>query len=429
VEIVYGAGWDVVSRVFVGAVPVAEARRRDAAGEPVSVGVVLGDHVVAVLDRHGWYMGLWLLDPAGRRVLMADFRELAPDRLMLRQIRGWRFSEGEQEGDRGVGRYSVTVDLEYECARVSYEPKGAAGSSRSTTYPLDVEGLWQARPVLEDQSRLLPSIPLAATDLELFGRWDEPPRLTALQVPLLAGAVMDDPVDPMVMARLVDDAPTDPSWTAPVPDRAPDFETWFSHGATVTFNDQDNGGQLSVISAGVLRMPTGRWMATEPGWSTPQFKPFTVTIPPGAYPVRLVLVHWDSGHQGGAAAIRLDLTDGQVVTWEMALRERQDVRMLGDGEFYGFGVDGGMASLLDEAAFPVIQALSAPDVEFDEAYGWASDPGWADLTIPGVDANVIAVTAAMGDGAYPTWIGRTGTGEIASVVVDLEILRTATIEP
>jgi len=38
-----------------------------------------------------------------------------------------------------------------------------------------------------------------------------------------------------------------------------------------------------------------------------------------------------------------------VVAWELALRAGQDPRLLGDGEFYGFGVDAGMACLVAAA--------------------------------------------------------------------------------
>jgi hypothetical protein len=93
----------------------------------------------------------------------------------------------------------------------------------------------------------------------------------------------------------------------------------------------------------------------------------------------------------------------------MALRDGQDLRELDEEESYGFGVDGGMASLLDEAAFPVTEAS-------DNADAWFDDPGHASLTLPGLDANVIATTTAMGDGGYPTWIGRTTTGDVTCVV-------------
>jgi hypothetical protein len=431
VEIVYGLGWDVQRGAFVGVFPLVEAQRRDAAGEPYSMCVVVENRILAILDRHGWYTALWLFDEAGRRVFKADYRELKPNRLMLCHVEQWQYHhDGEREGDPTVGRLTLSIDMTQQLAWGSHSPNGVNDYSSGLSRAIDLDRLWQAKPTLSaDPTTLLPTIPIECLHTELLGRWGQPPTPQHEHLQVLSTAATEAPVDPQILAARVNHAPASPPWRIPSPYPPAGFEAWFTDGASVTFEGRDSHGRLRVVSAGMLRMPTGRWMATEPGWSTERFEPFTVTVPPGAYPVRLVFVEWDNGYQDGAAAMRLDITESRATTWEMALREGQDWRMLDDGGFYGFGVDGGMASLLDEAAFPVIQALSQDDVDFEEAYGWASSPGWADLTLPDVDANVIAATTALGDGAYPTWIGRTSTGEIASLVVDLEQLRSATIQP
>src|SRR5436309_8977969 len=49
-----------------------------------------------------------------------------------------------------------------------------------------------------------------------------------------------------------------------------------------------------VLPAGVLRLPTGRLVAVDPSWLSggrpPGIGPFTVTVPPGGYPLTLALL-------------------------------------------------------------------------------------------------------------------------------------------
>ncbi|HEX5144163.1 MAG TPA: DUF4241 domain-containing protein [Mycobacterium sp.] len=424
-EIVYGAGWDAQRRVFVGVVPFAEAQRRDAAGEPYSMGVVVGDRMVAVLDRHGWYVVLWLFDEQCRRTLMADFRELEPGRIMVRRVARWLHREGEPDGGHGVHRYTLTIDAAKAIVHGAYST--FYSGHRINGGSIDVQRLWQPKPVLGDPSMLLPTIPIELVNPELLGQWNQPPIPHHEHVQPLADAPADAPVDPHVLAALFDHTPAEPSWRAPVAYPPADFDAWFVDGAAVTMDRDGRTGRLRLDTVGSLLMPTGRWMAAEPGWSADRFNPFTVTVPPGTYPVTLVFVDWDNGWHDGAAAMRLDLDKGPVATWEMAVHQGEHVRLLDEDRLYGFSVDGGLASLFDEAAFPVIEWLS--DDDNDDAYDWISTGDWKNLTVPGTDANVIAVVTARGDGRYPTWIGRTTDGQVTSIVVDLIQLRYATIQP
>jgi hypothetical protein len=41
---------------------------------------------------------------------------------------------------------------------------------------------------------------------------------------------------------------------------------------------------------------------------------------------------------------------------------------------------------------------------------------------PASGLNVVIFNCGMGDGYYPTWVGRTAAGELACFVADLEVL-------
>lgn len=48
---------------------------------------------------------------------------------------------------------------------------------------------------------------------------------------------------------------------------------------------------------------------------------------------------------------------------------------------------------------------------------------------PDSGTNLIAFASGWGDGAYPTWIGRTADGEVACFVADMLVLHDAAVLP
>ena len=118
----------------------------------------------------------------------------------------------------------------------------------------------------------------------------------------------------------------------------------------------------------------------------------------------------------GSVAVRLDIRYGRVDTWELATRAGQDLRLLNDNEALGFDVDGGRAAFFDEAA------RDAALVDPRRLYDSLDELGYAELYDTAAGANVFAVNAIVGDGTYPTWIGRDAAGEVVCFVMDLEQL-------
>lgn len=50
------------------------------------------------------------------------------------------------------------------------------------------------------------------------------------------------------------------------------------------------------------------------------------------------------------------------------------------------------------------------------------DDETGELTDPDSGANLIAFSTGWGDGCYPTWIGRSASGDIACFVADMHVL-------
>ncbi|GIE55721.1 hypothetical protein BJY16_004277 [Actinoplanes octamycinicus] len=180
---------------------------------------------------------------------------------------------------------------------------------------------------------------------------------------------------------------------------------------------------------GDLTLPTGQLAAFDPGVTDEEDEPFSVTVAPGRYRMVgwvAVLEKEEREWQRRVAAVQLVIRDEPAVSWELALVDGDDPDALEEGEFYGYGVDTGAGAFAD---ISVSRALARWDSEeFEETF----DPeDFPDEPVPGLfdrvidrrtGGNVIMVESGWGDGYYPTFIGRTATGEVASFVTDFLVL-------
>ncbi|GAB1646221.1 DUF4241 domain-containing protein [Krasilnikovia sp. MM14-A1259] len=185
-----------------------------------------------------------------------------------------------------------------------------------------------------------------------------------------------------------------------------------------------DSGDLAIAStkpAGVLRLPTGQLVAADPSWlpSARQLgiAPYTVTVPPGSYPVALAMVSLP-GEQRVAAA-KLTIRDQPVTAWEMALRPGQNPATLTAGQAFTVGVDSGTIAIFDGSVLDAAVRRSADDPR-------SFDLGENDSTTASIDAaskaNLVAFRTGWGDGAYPAWIGRTANGAVGCFLFDMTML-------
>lgn len=184
----------------------------------------------------------------------------------------------------------------------------------------------------------------------------------------------------------------------------------------------DNGDVAvsEVRPAGVLQLPTGQLVATDPSWLNPGsplgIGPYTATVPPGAYPLTLALLRWTDLR---VAAARLTFSAEPVVGWDMALRPGQDPSTLRPGYFFGVGVDAATIALFDAVALDAATRLETTDMNAFYA-PHADQPLEHPALVPG--ANAIAFDTGWGDGSYPVWVGRTGDGAVGCFIVDMLML-------
>jgi hypothetical protein len=181
---------------------------------------------------------------------------------------------------------------------------------------------------------------------------------------------------------------------------------------------------------GQVVLPTGQVVGCDPLVFADAQPPFTVTIPPGAYPLHawVAVLHHDGGSEWErrVAALQLVIRAQPTIRWELALTDGQDQTDLGDGEYFGYIVDAGTATLADLTAARALEEWDFDQV--DKVFVAARLP---EKPVPGAigavtdqatGANILTVCSGWGDGVYPTFVGYTPHGEVASFVTDFMVV-------
>ncbi len=387
VEIRYCEGWDPAEKALVGGLPEAVARERDETGAEYAVAIARPDSatpsVLIEVCRRAHYFGVWQFDELGRRRARRGYRELADGRLFLLESEVWQYhSEAQDEFDKDAPHEEV----QYEVSGRGLRFRG--GGERA--------GLLQDYPRF-DSDALFRAVPA-------FGDWA---GLAGIDATRLRVAPVDAPA-------------AERPWRAPEPLRPVGVDDMFRPGLSGEGPDGE-AVAVAVVDGGRLVLPTGRLVAADPAFLMSKEEPFEATVPPGGYQVWLSMAVLSEDHQQVAGA-KLVIRDEPALTWEPALRPRQDVRLLGDEQFYGVGVDGGMAAFYDAAAAGSLESIveEMPGALFERVYEAA---GAAEVVDPGSGANLIAFESGWGDGSYPVWLGRTAAGEVAAFVIDFLVLR------
>lgn len=374
-EAVYCDGWDAAA---VNPLTPAAARARDAVGAPYTAVLLLDGRPHAVLDM-SWsdsYLRLSRFDAADRQLSRHVLRGTGDGDLFLREARTWHGppDAGRYEYPHVSARTFTTHHLDGRRTDI-VEPRGDLGERHESA---------SVEPP--------PRVPVPA-----FGRWHEVLGLAGdAAVRIVDAAGHDLPVR-------AGPAP----WQPPRPYEPEGLDLLFEPGAVVEL-----GGRrvrVSVEAAGPLLLPSGRLVAADPSSLDSDAEPFTDVAPAGAYPVTLSVATFDDEprHRRVCAA-RLDIRDRPVARWELALRDGQDPLDLGYREYFGFGVDAGMACFVD---------VDAADRMRD---AWHALDGLVEPRHRTLDAGaMVAWSSGWGDGQYPTWIGRAADGEPVCFLADM----------
>lgn len=242
------------------------------------------------------------------------------------------------------------------------------------------------------------------TDRPGFGSWRDLLALVGIKDADLSGTEAAPPL------AVNDDGAR---WAPGHPFRPGDLEAMFTPGARA--QEAGDPVEIEVVDAGEVKLSSGVLLATDPGYLTqalPAWEgPLTARFAPGSYPVQLSIAQNLANDWGTVAGARIIVSDKPVVSWELGLREAQHEIDLGDGEFYGLGVDTGIASFTDvEAVSSVADPAQEVSAALDDWHGTVDDGA------------LVMWHAGYGDGSYPVWVGRDADGAVAVFVADMLVL-------
>lgn len=106
------------------------------------------------------------------------------------------------------------------------------------------------------------------------------------------------------------------------------------------------GEELDILNIGTCSIPSGKLVAGDSLVTLPDENliPYIQETPIGEFPVDIyVLTNHDR-----YAAIRIKFNDNKAVYFENGMKGNEDLEgEIKEGDFYGFGVDAGMASITD----------------------------------------------------------------------------------
>jgi hypothetical protein len=172
------------------------------------------------------------------------------------------------------------------------------------------------------------------------------------------------------------------------------------------------------VTIGKLKIVSGRVVACDPMLIEEYGKPFTQRFPTGEFPVQLSIAKFDNGET--LAFARINFSDVPVEKWEYALLEDQSPAPLEGERKYGYVVDSGVGSFMDEEsskAFNKNQASSFEGElykEMDKHYHHR----WRYALYNFGDHNLASFSTGFGDGRYATYIGFDASGKPCRLVTD-----------
>ena len=169
----------------------------------------------------------------------------------------------------------------------------------------------------------------------------------------------------------------------------------------------ENGETVTtrIADAGALVLPTGRIVASDPILD-PFSKPFTISVPSGAYPVLLSLIKDD------VALVMVHFAEGTPVRWESA---RPDC----------FGVDSATGCLMDYRVCRFLRrkAESADYEKYSRRFEGALDEHdgmWGSCSLNSASgANVVLFHTWGGDGVFPAFYGFDSHDQLLCLVIDM----------
>ncbi|MDR2869699.1 MAG: DUF4241 domain-containing protein [Deferribacteraceae bacterium] len=219
---------------------------------------------------------------------------------------------------------------------------------------------------------------------------------------------------------------------------------------TSYFKDSEIAGmKVATFSMGKVNFPTGEILVRDPLVTVSKdSEPYLQKVPAGIYDLQICAV-LDEGYPDRYAAAMVAFSEQEPVKYYEALVGYENLdTVTEEGTFFGFGVDAGLATIMDmktrDAYVAFVDKTTGGKGEsmdfnmyddfFKEIFAKSyqdypehqRDGGdWINWTIPDTNLSVPMFQSGFGDGDYPVYFGYDAKNEVCRVVVHFIDIATA----
>lgn len=203
-----------------------------------------------------------------------------------------------------------------------------------------------------------------------------------------------------------------------------------------------NFDKLIELEIGEINLPTGKIIASDP-FFTKDVMPFSRTVEPGKYPVKIYIIEIEPEHYRIAFA-KIKFKNEKAISWILAVSNNMNIDELTNlkkDEYFGFPVDAGLGCFLDDSTnylynkkiddfytsssnanyYNDLLAQEFKDYSSNNEYSSKYGDWNNHLVEPNKGLNVIMFASGWGDGYYPTYWGYNDNKETVELTIDFLI--------
>lgn len=179
---------------------------------------------------------------------------------------------------------------------------------------------------------------------------------------------------------------------------------------------------------GKINLGAGSIVASDPFLY--EYYPFTRKVKKGIYDVYLYLAKSEDNDMRVAFSV-IEFENKIPSRFELALTELDDIKKLDDGEYYGYSVDAGYGSFMDEETAKKLSDINQNgEYEVSHIYDETEDVlhenyvdtySKCEYFIGNEDKNIIIFSSGYGDGDYPCYYGFDENGSVCVLMNDFMV--------
>lgn len=198
-----------------------------------------------------------------------------------------------------------------------------------------------------------------------------------------------------------------------------------TNGNTTMMDTEFGRMNIEKISAGKLKLATGRIIATDPIMMYDD-ECYSEHVKPGEYPVYIYVGKTENRKKQTVVA-ELRFSDNDPVKWEMALLKGESSKGFGHDEFMGYEVENGLGCFMDERVMEMLDVVDEAELEaYEKKIREAvrnSEHSCADIVIDKKDgSNIIVFASGWNEGTFPTYYGLDSKNKLARLVTDFMVI-------